>query len=93
MTKKLCLSLALAVVAILLVIVPALAAYYAYIYVEESDGNSYEELPLICSVNITPLVESGFISSTGLDTRVITGDGATLPHMLANDKQRLHYYF
>lgn len=71
---------------IFLITVPVLAACYAYIYVEESDGNSYEELPLICSCNITSLVESGFISSTGLNTRVITGDGATLPHMLADDK-------
>ena len=86
MTKRLCLSLALAVMAVLLIAVPVFASFYAYIYVEESDGNSYEELPLICPCNITALAESGFISSTGLDTRVLTGDAATLPHMLTEDK-------
>jgi len=30
-----------------------LAAYYAYITVEEEDGNAYTNLPVICSRNIT----------------------------------------
>lgn len=86
MTKRLCLSTALAVVAILLVVMPVLAAYYAYIYVEESAGNSYDELAIVCPANITRLLEGDFITSTGLDTRVLTGSGEPLPHMIANDK-------
>lgn len=84
--KRLCLSIALAVVAILLIVAPVLAAYYAYIYIEESSGNSYDDLPLVCAVNTTPLIQGGFMSSTGLDTRVLTGSGEALPHMMADDK-------
>lgn len=84
--RRLCLSIVLAVVATLLIVVPVLAAYYAYIYVKESDGNSYENLPLICSTNVTQLAQYDFITSTGLTSRVLTGSGYALPHMLANDK-------
>jgi len=69
-----------------LVAVPVLAAYYAYLTVEESNGNAYDELPVICSRNITQLVDYGVITASGLDTRVLTGSGTPLPHMLANDK-------
>ena len=85
--RRLCLSIVLAVVATLLIVVPALAAYYAYIHVEETDGNSYDNLPLICSTNVTQLVRYGFVTSTGLTSRVLTGSGYALPqHMLADDK-------
>jgi hypothetical protein len=86
MTKRLCLSIALAVVATLLIAVPVLAAYYAYIYVEESDGNSYESLPASVPCNTTTLIQGDFMASTALDTRVLTGSGEALPHMVANDK-------
>jgi len=76
----------LGVMAMTIVVIPVLATYYAYIYVEESTGNSYDNLPLICSANITQLADNKFISSSGLDTRVLTGEGASLPHILANDK-------
>ena len=69
-----------------LVSFPVLAAYYAYITVAESSGNSYEELPIIVSRNTTQLVQYGLMSSTGLDSRVLTGDGYPLPHMLADNK-------
>jgi hypothetical protein len=84
--KRLCTSLALAALITLLLVVPVVAAYYAYIYVEESNGNSYEELPLICSTNVSQLAQYNFITSTGLTSRVLTGSGGVLPHMLANDK-------
>jgi len=70
----------------LLIAVPILAAYYAYITVEETDGNSYTNLPVTVSRNVTQLVEYDIITSTGLDTRVLTGEAAELPHMLANDR-------
>ena len=84
--RRLCISIVLAAVAILLIAVPALAGYYAYIQVEETDGNSYDDLPLICSTNVSQLAQYGFITSTGLTSRVLTGSGYALPHMLADDK-------
>jgi hypothetical protein len=86
MTKRLCLSLALALVATLVIAMPVLAAYYAYIYVEEADGNSYESLPASVPCNTTILIQGDFMSSTALDTRVLTGSGEALPHMVADDK-------
>ena len=62
------------------------AVYYAYLTVEEDDGNDYEELAVTCTRNITQLVMYDLITSTGLDTRVLTGDGYPLPHMLAEDR-------
>lgn len=85
MARKLCIALLLAL-ALTLIAVPVLAAYYAYIYVEESSGNSYDSLPLSASANITRLIQGDFMSSTGLDTRVLTGSGEVLPHMVADDK-------
>jgi hypothetical protein len=70
----------------LLIAVPVLAAYYAYISVHETSGNDYSNLPIIVSRNITQLVDYDLMSSTGLDSRVLTGSGETLPHMLADDK-------
>jgi hypothetical protein len=84
--KRLCLSLTLAIVATLLIVMPVLASYFAYIYVHETAGNTYDNLPVICEANITQLVATHFITSSGLDTRVLTGSGEALPHMLANDK-------
>ncbi|MBV6343220.1 hypothetical protein HWQ67_16695, partial [Candidatus Magnetobacterium casensis] len=86
MIKRFCLSMAMAVAATLLVVVPVLAAYYAYIYVEESDGNSYDQVPLSVDCNTTRLAQGDFISSTALDTRVLTGSSEQLPHMVADDK-------
>lgn len=86
MVKRSARGILLGLLITIVIVVPVLANYYAYIYVDESDGNSYTNLPLICSANITQLVNAKFISSTGLDTRVLTGEGYALPHMLASDK-------
>jgi hypothetical protein len=85
MIKRLTLGFAMALVC-LLIAVPVLAAYYATITVQESSGVSYTELPIICDANMTQLIDYGTMTSTGLDTRVLTGDGYALPHALANDK-------
>jgi len=84
--KKLCLSLALAVVAILLVAVPVLAAYYVYLTVTESNGTDYTELAMNYTMDIDGLVDGGYIDATGLDTRVTDSGYTVLPHMLAEDK-------
>jgi len=84
--KRLCRSAVMAVIATLLIAMPVWAMYYAYIYIEETAGNSYSDLPLMVSANVSQLVAGQYITSTGLDTRVLTGDGYPLPHMLANDR-------
>ncbi|MFO8022719.1 MAG: hypothetical protein R6U65_09660, partial [Perlabentimonas sp.] len=84
--RKLWLSVLLPLLIVGLLATPVLAMYYAYIYIEESDGNSYTDLPLMVTANVTQLVAGQYISSTGLDTRVLTGDGYAQTHMLADDK-------
>lgn len=84
--KKIVRGLVLGAVAVLLAIAPVLAYYYGNLSVVESDGNDYTSLPVIASINASQLSSYGFISSTGLDTRVLTGDGMPLPHLLADDK-------
>ena len=84
--KRIISSVLLGVLLLTLVAVPVLAAYYAYLTVEEEDGNAYEELAVICSRNITQLVDYDLMTSTGLDSRVLTGSAEALPHMLSEDK-------
>ena len=84
--KRFCRAAVMAVIATLLIAMPVWAMYYAYIYIEETAGNSYSDLPLMVSANVSQLVAGQYISSTGLDTRVLTGDGYPLPHMLASDR-------
>jgi len=84
--RKLCLSLTLAIVSILLIAVPAMAAYYVYLTVMESNGTDYTELAMNYTLDIDGLVDGGYISSTGLDTRVTDSGYNVLPHMLAEDK-------
>lgn len=83
--KKLCLSLALAATATLLIAVPVLAAYYVYVVVE-STGADYESLALNMTLDVTSLVDEGYIDATGLDTRVTDSEYYVLPHMLAEDR-------
>jgi hypothetical protein len=76
----------LALLLIVVVAVPSFASYYAYITAEEEDGNAYTNLPVMVTRNITQLVDYDIITSSGLDTRVLTGDGVPLEHMLADDR-------
>lgn len=71
---------------VILIAIPVLGYYYGSLSVVESDGNDYTSLPVVASINASQLSAYGFITSTGLDTRVLTGDGYPLPHMLADDK-------
>lgn len=81
------LSLLIAIVLVLALTMPVMAVvYYAYLRITESSGNSYTNLAMNCSRNITQLIAYDLMSSTGLDTRVLTGDSEPLPHMLANDR-------
>lgn len=76
----------LAIVTILLIAVPVLAAYYATVQVVESDSISYSMLPIMTDLDTDTLTSYHYITSTGLDTRVKTGSGTPLPHMLTDDK-------
>lgn len=70
----------------LLVVTPALAAYYVYFTVTESTGTDYTELALNYTFDVEGLVDEGYINATGLDTRVTDSGYNVLPHMLAEDK-------
>jgi hypothetical protein len=85
MGRRLCLSIALAA-ALMLLAAPVIAGYYTYLLVTESNGTDYTKLALNMSLNITYLVEEGYITSSGLDTRVTDSGYTVLPHMLAEDK-------
>jgi len=60
-------------------------SYYANIQVSETNGNSYDYLPVIVDVDNDYLSDNGYISLTGLDTRILSGS-AELEHLVADDK-------
>lgn len=66
--------------------VPVLAAYWAEITVTESNGTTYTQLALNQTLNVDYLAANGYITSTGLDTRVTDSSYSVLPHMLADDR-------
>lgn len=76
----------LGALAVLVATTGVLAAYYAYITVTESGGVDYENLAMNYSLDVNYLVTHGYITATGLDTRVTDMDYAILPHMLAADR-------
>ncbi len=61
------------------------ASYSANITVTESSGSNYTLLPVLVLMDNSDLVDAGFVSSTGLDTRVFEG-GVALPHVLVDDR-------
>ncbi len=72
---------------VLLATLPVLAAisYTADVVVSETDGNSYNMLGMRYGLDVATLETEGYITNTGLDTRVEVGATA-YPHMLAEDK-------
>lgn len=70
----------------LLIALPVLAVYYVWFDVTESNGNDYTQLALLWDFDVAGLADEGYISSTGLDTRVTDSGYNVLPHMLAEDK-------
>jgi len=86
MMKKLLSGILLATILAGALAGPVLAQYFAYLTVEESDGNAYTNLAVTCSRNVSQMVAYDLITTSGLDTRVLTGDGEALPHMLAEDR-------
>lgn len=60
-------------------------SYYANIQVQETSGNSYDWLPIIADIDNDYLANNGYISLTGLNTRVLSGS-TELKHLVADDK-------
>lgn len=83
--KRLFIPLLVAITS-LLVAVPVLAAYYVDIDVTESDGISYDMLPVLVTMPIDYLAEHEFISENGTDVRVKDSQGDDVPFMLAGDR-------
>lgn len=62
------------------------AAYTATFVISETASASYTMLPMLKDAPITWLSSNGYITSTGLDTRIETLAGLEKPHVLATDK-------
>jgi len=86
MIKRLCLSLLIAAAITLGGAGVVYAGYYAHLIVTETLGNSYANLALIHDMDVDGLVDDGYITPTGLDTRITDSGYNVLPHMLADDK-------
>ena len=82
--KKLLRLIPILLVAMLLIAPPVLAQSYTCNIAVTSDS-AYTQLPITTAVNNQYLADNGYISASGLDTRVLL-TGSELPHMLANDK-------
>ncbi len=65
--------------------VSATVSYSSDLGVSNNTTTAYPELGVTASTNVTLLVSNGFISATGLDTRV-QNSGSDLPYMLATDR-------
>ena len=83
--KRITFSLLLGILLAAIIAVPVLAGYYAGLTVTEANGNAYTQVGLQESVDIDYLADNGYISSTGLDTRVTSG-GTAIPHLLVDDR-------
>jgi len=84
--RKIIGSLLLVLILAVAIVAPVLGqTFYAPITVTESAGTDYEMLSIIATANITYMAAQGYITATGLDTRVTVG-GTELPHLLADER-------
>jgi len=85
--KKIFRIVLLASVTIILISGPVIAAYtyYATVQVQETNGTDYDYLPIIADIDNDHLADNGYISLTGLDTRILSGSDE-LEHMVTDDK-------
>jgi len=77
----------LALVTLVLISSPIFAAYsyYVTIQVQETNGTDYDYLPIMANVDNDHLANNGYMSITGLDTRILSGS-TELEHMVTDDK-------
>ena len=81
--KKIAITIFFVLVIILLIAMPVLADAYTYqITMVESSGNSYSNMPFSFPVSNTALVSGGYLSSSGLDGKVV--DGSAVPTMITS---------
>lgn len=85
MKKRIGKALLLAVLPFMLIVSPVLAAYGADLLVTNSSTTTYPMLSANVTANIDFMADNGFITASGLDTRVYRGT-SVLPHMLAEDR-------
>lgn len=83
--KKITFSAILGLVMLLLMVTPVVAGYQSQLNVTESNGNSYDQLPILYAADVDYLATHNYILSTGLDTRVYKV-GDAMPHMLSDSK-------
>lgn len=85
--KKIIRIASLAFIILMLVSSTVLAAYsyYATVQVQETGSNSYDYLPFITDIDNDYLADNGYISLTGLDTRILSGS-TELEHLVVDDK-------
>lgn len=74
----------LALALLLLLTSPVMASYSLTINIVNS-ASALTNQPVIASINNSSLISNGFLSSTGLDSRVLYG-AAAVPHMVTDDK-------
>ena len=87
MVRKILRSLALATAIILLTAAPVLAyTYRAPVTVQSASTVNYPDIGLTATLDVAYLAANGFITATGLDTRIETASGTVLPHMVCTNK-------
>ena len=86
MKRRIASGTLLAILLVVVITTTVLAIYWAEITVTESNGTDYTQLALNQTLNVDYLAANGFITSTGLDTRVTDASYNVLPHMLADDR-------
>jgi len=86
MIKKVIYQLLFLICVSAIVAVPVVATNYIMTFtVTETEGTSYNQTPVIVSINNDYLVEQGFISANATDTRVY-GNLGERPHMVVDNK-------
>lgn len=83
--KKKLLAIILSIIGIMIPIATTLALVYSATVTVNNSSTAIAEFPFLFSLNTTSLVSGHYISSTGLDTKVMSGS-TELPSLLADDK-------
>lgn len=78
-------SLLAAILSFVPTLLLAVTPYAATISFSNTSGTDYGTVPIIVSVNNTYLAANGYISSSGLDVKVMSGN-TSLPRMVADNK-------
>jgi hypothetical protein len=85
-TRRLIASVVLGIIGVLCICTTVLAyTYSASITVAETGGTTYDELPVIATLNNDWLASAGYLTASGLDARVLNVS-TELPYMLTDSK-------